>query len=386
MGPRARVFSRLVVDTTNIDTDFQSDMSCFIIVLPLQWSLLSPTLLPRQDLARDLPEMLMNDYFFHLVEGNSTRILEPLAYCLLSNIVAGKAMIAKLNPDVKHAIQRIRDVAAGMLGLVTPRPGVLGIIPSDSTRLMEYSGEHTMEQTLSLTLKGSHFWQGRADEILKKGASTLKSVEEIEAHFQAIKTVKEASHPMEEHAPLLKKAFKFISTGRDKLRDGALSELEDLMLSVLKDLAKDIPEVEWGSAEIPAPLPTALIACVQEGLNLFAVAEGVSKLMADFKKWQESQTAEIAVGKAISFLKGEADRSDDVTVNHADLQAIFPRGVLQAVFPMLPADLLAHPNPLPAESMKHLRKVCNKVVKQLVGEAGLPVKSPTNSANSNSLI
>ena len=200
-----------------------------------------------------------------------------------------------MNRAAKEAMLLIKKALSALLVLLVPTPGYMGTSPSDAAQVVSYepvaksarkdattSDAEDFTAALQMFLQDSEFWQGKIDEVLAMGTSSMKLGDRLKDLTTKLAGTDEDGS-LNEHFVDAVHSFKDIAGG---LRRGATASLEEILVKKTQQCVEKL----CGQEDV-SETDAANIQVIMKALDLFAPSKHLGDLKQKFLKWQASMAA-----------------------------------------------------------------------------------------------
>ncbi|CAE7242138.1 unnamed protein product [Symbiodinium sp. KB8] len=222
-----------------------------------------------------------NEFFSLLESPKLHKRLQLLAEKFLSAYMSDDVPNLDMSPKVLQTLATIHQVFSCVLVLLVPTPNYMGTSVSAVTSILSAAEYDDMEMmvALRLFLNDGGLWQGKVDEVLKVGTSSLKVGQSLSNLSEKL--------VMEGDGNCLSEAFttavKQLPDFRKALRKGATEKLEEMMIKRTVQAVTQMCAI----SEIKAEHTVNIHVCTQ-ALDLFPTADSIMELKSRFLKWQKT--------------------------------------------------------------------------------------------------
>lgn len=178
------------------------------------------------------------------------------------------------------AANTIAVVLSSILVLLDPTPGKLGTNEGSVTDIVAYNGDQQYLNMMKLYLADEGFWQGKVDECLKSGTSSLKLGPQMTSLTEKLQLKSDDDFLVSND---FKDAVLALPTYRETLRPGATEKFE----AVLSETCWKIAEHYCSLATVEG-LSAQDVGLIDSCLNLLPKKVGFLELRSKLAKWQGS--------------------------------------------------------------------------------------------------
>ena len=182
-----------------------------------------------------------------------------------------------------RAANTIAVVLSSILVLLDPTPGKLGTNEGSVTDIVAYNGDLQYLNMMKLYLSDDGFWQGKVDECLKSGTSSMKLGPQMRSLTEKLQEDYGQSDDNLLVSDTFKNAVLALPTYRDTLRPGATEEFE----AILSETCWKIAE-HYCSLTTVEGLSTQDVGVIDSCINHFPKKVGFLELKSKLAKWQGS--------------------------------------------------------------------------------------------------
>ena len=244
---------------------------------------------------------------------------------------------------IEDNLERVRNLCKCFLSLLDPRDEGPGNMEHVAAVKSSSSNDH-MEATARTLLTNGGFWCLKAEEQAKKAATSHTAKPLLRELTQKL-TAEDTEVSMDD----VKMCIEKLPELREKLRDGATSCIEPVLLKELKKQASGLlvkgEQDEGQDAAFPQifgqPVSSQSLATLVFGLSLFTSEKGVPAMIHKLDEYRKESKTSLGVAGLVEALRRHAFRLD---ASEEDIQRIDIAAIAR-----LMEDMGGFPSPLPSE-------------------------------------
>ena len=224
--------------------------------------------------AQILSSFGCNEFFAMLESPKLHKHIQIIAEKFLGLVSAADVENLDMNRAAKEAMLLIKKALSALLVLLVPTPGYMGASPSDVAQVVSYesmaksarkdattSDAEDFMAALQMFLQDSEFWQGKIDEVLAMGTSSMKLGDRLKDLTTKLAGTDEDGS-LNEHFVDAVHSFKDIAGG---LRRGATASLEEILVKKTQQCVEKL----CGQEDV-SETDAANIQVIMKVLDLFA--------------------------------------------------------------------------------------------------------------------
>ena len=188
-----------------------------------------------------------------------------------------------------EALDRVHQIAKGILALLGPWPGARGSDASHAQDLFNYLGNKPEEMLLKDSLQSSPIWKGLLKELASKGTASVAAVEEVRNLCLKLQA-------QDIEMDVLTTGIVNYQKWKGQLLTRMVEEVQKhLGRAVVAKAQETLNVLEGGSKDLPAQLSKSHIETLLAGLQLF------NHIPAALQVFGKLQKAQVKHGKTLAI-------------------------------------------------------------------------------------